>query len=382
MERYDAVVVGGGPAGSGTARWLSRAGCRVALLDRAAFPRVKLCAGWLSAPIWDALELRPADYPGGLWAWDRCHVDFGGRRYTTRARGWFIRRYELDAWLLAQSGADVHQLQVKRIERDGDEWVIEDRFRARWLIGAGGTHCPVARSLFPAKPRRPVGAREHEFRADAGAIAATRVGADGEPQLLLHDDLRGYSWNIPKTDWLNVGCGTVDAREVLAAWEGAREHFVPAVPPQAGGDLDRMKGHSYYLFDPAHLAAASVDGALLVGDALGLAQPLTAEGILPGVLSGRIAAGAITDDAAADYGRRLAAHPTFRDYAVLHAAREAGASLRRGDTERRGNGAARAAVRRVTGPLVAGGFAWLFGGKPLPAGRLLHRIATRSARSS
>ncbi len=359
-----------------------RAGLRVAVLDRATFPRVKLCAGWLSAPIWDALELRPADYPGGLWAWDRCHVDFGGRRYTTRARGWFIRRFELDAWLLAQSGADVHQLPVKTIDSDGDDWVIEGRFRARWLIGAGGTHCPVARSLFPARPGRPVGARELELHADPGAIAAARVGADGEPQLLLHDDLRGYSWNIPKTDWLNVGSGTMDARQVLAAWQDARAHFAAAVPREADAELEHMKGHSYYLFDPAHLQGASQGRALLVGDALGLAQPLTAEGIFPGVLSGRIAAGAVAEDAATDYGHRLASHPVFRDYTVLHAAREAGASLRGGGDEHRPRGVARAAVRRLTDPLVAGGFAWLFGGKPLPAGRLLHRIATRSARSS
>src|SRR5688500_9820616 len=60
-----AVVVGGGPAGSACARVLVRGGARVAVVDRATFPRVKLCAGWVSAPIWDVLELAPAAYPGG-----------------------------------------------------------------------------------------------------------------------------------------------------------------------------------------------------------------------------------------------------------------------------------------------------------------------------
>ena len=51
-----------------------RGGARVAVVDRAEFPRVKLCGGWLSAPIWDALALAPRDYPGGLWEWNTCHV--------------------------------------------------------------------------------------------------------------------------------------------------------------------------------------------------------------------------------------------------------------------------------------------------------------------
>jgi flavin-dependent dehydrogenase len=48
---HDAIVVGGGPAGSTCARFLVQGGARVAVVDRAEFPRVKLCAGWLSAPI-------------------------------------------------------------------------------------------------------------------------------------------------------------------------------------------------------------------------------------------------------------------------------------------------------------------------------------------
>ncbi len=68
-----------------------------------------------------------------------------------------------------------------------------------------------------------------------------------------------------------------------------------------------MKGHTYYLFDPAHLEGAvraGTDGqagaVLLCGDSLGLAQPLTAEGILPAVLSGRLAAEAILAGAPAE----------------------------------------------------------------------------------
>jgi hypothetical protein len=125
-----------------------------------------------------------------------------------------------------------------------------------------------------------------------------------------------------------------------------------------------MEGHAYHLFHPAHLDGAEREGAFLVGDALGLAHPLTAEGILPAALSGRTCAEAILAGAPRSYGARLAAHPTFRDYALTRELLRALASLRRGPSN-----------SRVPGPLAcwatARGFAWMFGGRPIPGGRLL-----------
>ncbi|HKE15596.1 MAG TPA: FAD-dependent monooxygenase [Kofleriaceae bacterium] len=405
MTIHDAVIVGGGPAGSTCARFLRRGGARVAVVDRAEFPRVKLCAGWLSAPIWDALELSPRDYPGGLWEWRNCHVRFRGVDRAIACRGWFIRRFELDDFLLRASGAELHLGKAwsrLTIERGADGmWQVGD-LRARHLIGAGGTHCPVARLLAPPRPRGPVGVQEHEFQADPAAVARTRVGADGEPELYLHDDLRGYSWNVPKTGWLNVGSGTVDPTEVRAAWRAARSHFRGAghLPDDVDPALDAVKGHSYYLFDPAHLdGAARVDGpggAYLVGDSLGLAQPLTAEGILPAVVSGRLAAEAILAGQPAGYPERLRRHPTMIEYRRIHRLREAGAALGSKNGHKDGNkpdhkevhsggsgeNGARAprggSAARIGRRAVAAGFAWMFSGAPLPAPRLID-LALRGA---
>src|ERR1041384_5944113 len=106
-EQYDVLVVGGGPAGSTCARALVAGGARVAVIDRAEFPRVKLCAGWLSPAIWDVLELAPASYPRGIWEWNTCHVHYRRKDYAIPCHGWFIRRYELDDFLLRSSGADL-----------------------------------------------------------------------------------------------------------------------------------------------------------------------------------------------------------------------------------------------------------------------------------
>ncbi|HEY5090052.1 MAG TPA: NAD(P)/FAD-dependent oxidoreductase [Polyangia bacterium] len=371
---HDVLIVGGGPAGSTCARFLVGGGAKVAVVDRAEFPRVKLCGGWLSTPIWDALGLAPREYPGGLWEWRTCHVRYGGEVRAIACHGWFIRRFELDDFLLRRCGAELHLgVSAGAIARDADGlWAVGD-LRARHLVGAGGTHCPVARLFPPPRPSGPVAAQEHEFRADPDAVARTRIGRDGEPELLLHDDLRGYSWNVPKTDWINVGAGTVDPNEVRAAWQKARAHFSQAghVPSENAPELDAMKGHAYYLYDPAHLdGAARVDadgkgGVYLVGDALGLSQPLTAEGILPAVLSGRLLAEAILGGAPASYPERLRAHPILVDYRRVFRLRQAASALR-GRPAR--EGAAIGAARRRA---IASGFAWMFSGARLPAPKLI-----------
>jgi flavin-dependent dehydrogenase len=380
---HDVLIVGGGPAGSTCARFLVRGGARAAIVDRATFPRVKLCGGWLSTSIWDALALSPRAYSGGLWEWRTCHVRYDGEDRAIACHGWFIRRFEFDDFLLRGCGAVLHLgVSAGPVGRDSNGlWTIGG-LRARHLVGAGGTHCPVARWVAPPRPSGPVAALEHEFRADPAAVALTRVGRDGEPELLLHDDLRGYSWNVPKTDWINVGAGTVDPNEVRAAWQAARAHFIQAghVPPESAEELGAMKGHAYYLYDPAHLeGAARVDadgkgGAYLVGDALGLAQPLTAEGILPAVLSGRLLAEAILDGAPASYPDRLRAHPALRDYQRVFRLREAASALRRQPARaggKVGNIRSVGLPARTGRRAISSGFAWMFSGARLPAPGLI-----------
>jgi len=391
---YDVLIVGGGPAGSSCARVLTAGGARVAIVDRAAFPRVKLCGGWLSAGIWDALQLAPREYPGGLWEWHTCHVHHRGESRAVPCHGWFIRRFELDDFLLRRSGAVLHLgVSARDVVRDGEGlWSVGGGLRARHLVGAGGTHCPVARLFPPPRPSGPVGAQENEFAAEAASVARTRIGRDGEPELYLHDDLGGYSWNVPKTDWLNVGSGTADPNQVRRAWQTARVHFEAAghLPAQAEAELNAMKGHAYYLYDPAHLRGAATGDAgaqgsvLLCGDSLGLAHPLTAEGILPSVISGRVAAEAILAGAPASYGARLAADPVLADYDRVFRLRQVATARRRQDGGDAGRGSDAGAGHRRSDPpstasrlrrrAVARGFAWMFSGARLPAPRLLDLV--------
>ena len=179
MESFDAIVVGGGPAGSSAARVLIAAGMSVAVLDRERFPRVKMSGGWLSPGVWDELSLSPHDYPGALWQWSRCHVQRAGSRHSVAGSGYFIRRIELDAFLLQRSGARVLQHGVRKLERRDGVWVVDGQLRAPILIGAAGTHCPVARRAFRQPRTSLVAAQEHEFVAGREAVEAARVGLDG-----------------------------------------------------------------------------------------------------------------------------------------------------------------------------------------------------------
>lgn len=372
IQTYDAIIVGGGPSGSTCASILVKSGIQTLLLDRADFPRVKLCGGWLSAPIWDILGISPSEYTPRLWKFNHVHIRFHGKKYTLKANGYFVRRYELDNFLLKRSNVEaIEGYNVRQIERDEEGyWVINNEYRAKYLIGAGGTHCPVARALFPRQENMQCGTQEKEFEGNAEEIAATRAGEDGEPEILLHDDMKGYSWNVPKGTWLNIGSGTLVAREVLPAWTKAKAFFEGngTVPLSAGPILEKMKGHGYVFFNTDHLNSCQADNAFLIGDALGLAQPMTGEGILPAVLSGKLCATAIAEGAPETYKTRLQNHPIIEDYKTMHTIQIGSKKFFRKKEDNRHR------KSWLRDRIVVKVFAMLFSGKSIPGSRLVAKI--------
>ena len=172
---------------------------------------------------------------------------------------------------------------------------MNGRLRARWLVGAGGHFCPVARAC-GARPGADepstIVAREIELELTPAQQAQCAVAPD-LPALFFEPDLRGYGWVVRKGDWLNVGLGRQDAEafprrvEAFAEWLVA-EGIVPADLPR------RWRGHAYLLHHEAP-RPLSAPGALLVGDAAGLAYARSGEGIRPAVESGLLAARAIAD---------------------------------------------------------------------------------------
>lgn len=307
MQRCDVLVVGGGPAGSSCAWALRRQGLDVRVLDRARFPRHKVCAGWVTPGLVDALGLDLDEYGRGRTLQPirgfRTGV-LGGPLVETSYPGpvsYGILRSEFDAYLLRRSGAPVTEgAGVTSLRREGDEWVVNDAFRAPMLVGAGGHFCPVARWLGARRTDDVlVAAQEVEFRMDAAQRGQCRVERD-MPELYFCEDLKGYGWIVRKDDVLNVGFGRADARgfpEKARAFAAslAATGRVPAGTPA------RWLGHAYLLYD-ARRPRLVDDGALLVGDAAGLAYAQSGEGIRPAVESGLLAAGVI-GAAGGDYRR-------------------------------------------------------------------------------
>jgi len=297
MDAYDVLVVGGGPAGSSCARRLAQAGVGVAVLDRARFPRDKVCAGWITPAVVEALNLDLDDYARahtlqsftgfrtGTFDGPMRLVDFG------RPISYGIRRCEFDRYLLERSGARCLTGEaLNSLQRDGDRWVANETIQARVVVGAGGHFCPVARQINPRLREQVVAAQEIEFRVDPADAVAGAVKGES-PELFFWPDLMGYGWTVRKGEYLNVGVGRLAASEFPAAVK----QFTSMLRSRGlwpGADPGPWNGHAY-LLNRTSQRRVYHDHVLLAGDAAGLALAPSGEGILAAVESGQMAADAI-----------------------------------------------------------------------------------------
>ena len=292
MDEFDVVVVGGGPGGSACAQRLGQSGLSVVVLDRAEFPRTKLCAGWVTPEALIDLELEPKDYPHSFLTFEGIHVHWKALHVKAKTVQHSIRRYEFDDYLLRRCGAPVQNHYVRQIRQDGEGYVIDEQFRCRYLVGAAGTKCPVYKALFRnANPRAKhlqTVTYEHEFPYQWD-----------DPNCHLwffKDNLPGYAWYVPKANGhLNVGIGGMAEKlkyrggDIKDHWGRFTDHlgdkaFVRNAPY-------RPTGYSYYL--RGNVDTVQVGNAFIVGDAAGLATRDLCEGIGPAVRSGQLAADSI-----------------------------------------------------------------------------------------
>lgn len=317
MEQRDVAIIGGGPAGSACAWRLRQAGMSAVVYDKQPFPRDKVCAGWITPPVVETLQLDLADYRRGrvLQPFRGFRIGQIGRapaqmRYETVV-SYGIRRCEFDEYLLRRSGADLRLYEpLQSLERDSDGWIVNGAMRAAVVVGAGGHFCPVARRLgnSPGRLECVVAAQEAEFRLSGLQSRVCPIEPE-VPELYFCRDLKGYGWCIRKGDYLNVGLGREDNHRLgehvaeFAEWL-QWERRIPSPL------TDRFKGHAYLLY--AHTPRRVVgDGVMLIGDAAGLAYPRSGEGIGPAIESGLMAADVIAGtadysaEALAAYERRL-----------------------------------------------------------------------------
>lgn len=289
MTRFDAIVVGAGPAGSSAARELAAAGARVLVLDRAEFPRYKACGGGIPLRTQDLLP-----FPIDSVVEDACsllRVTHGGRHGFVRDSGTpfahMVMRDRFDALLLdhaQRAGAQFRPgTRVTALERNGHVTVRADGFEAEadYLVCADGAHSPVGRMAGLGDGIAECAAWEVEVRAPADRLRAYRSTALIE----LGYNPWGYAWLFPKRSVLSFGI--VLPPELAGTMKAEVSRFVARLG-LAGADVDIARGHKIRFRRGAERIANGT--ALLAGDAAGMADEFTEEGIYYAIESGRIAA--------------------------------------------------------------------------------------------
>ncbi len=297
MDEYDLIVVGGGPAGSTLARALTKRNWRVLVVDKATFPRDKTCAGWVTPAVLRSLEVDTADYAreNVLQPIHRFRIGLMGQPPVDNDHGdepvsYGIRRCEFDHYLLERSGADkALGEKLRSLEHRNGHWEVNGRWRAPWLVGAGGHFCPVAARLGegPGGHEQAVTAKEVEF--EMTPEQSRQCAARGDtPELWFCRDLKGYAWVFRKDDYLNIGLGRQDNHQLSAHLEDFVQFMKDTgrIPEDLPG---RYKGHAYLLHGRAR-RPLTAENCLLVGDAAGLAYDQSGEGIRPAVESSLMAA--------------------------------------------------------------------------------------------
>jgi len=292
MKYYDVIIVGAGPAGSSSAWKLKQLGAKCLILDKKFFPRNKPCAGWINPNVFQELNIGISDYPHALTIFPSIHMTFNGIPLIRLGREYAIRRYEFDQWLLNHSGVPFEVHHVKKITPKDNGYLIDDTYFGNYLIGAGGSYCPVYHTLF--KPEEP---RDESSRIVAMETEFRYPWKDGRCRLwFFENNLPGYAWYVPKKDgYLNIGVGGIAEKfeerrdNIKSHWRKLIEKLHKLKLVQ-GIDFNPVS-HVYYLNrNNPHIRRGN---AFLVGDAVGLATLDMGEGIGPAIKSGLLVAEAI-----------------------------------------------------------------------------------------
>lgn len=303
--RYDAVVVGMGPAGATAAYELSRAGLSVLAIEKHTHPRYKVCGGGLSVRIEQLLD---PEFKSVV------EHTISGIQFTYRGRdsvliespnpiAYMVMRGRFDHHLVQQArraGTDIREGEPARSFRhvpDGVEVTTDQGcHHARVLIGADGANSQVARHLFPGRRLRCIPTLESEIKIGQGP----QYPVQGTALIDIGAGSMGYAWIFPKQGRLSVGVGEFQSKP--ASLKSIFDRFVRGNTGLASLDVPKPAGHPLPLFSsrnepyPQQEPGEFVNGrALLVGDAAHLVDPLFGEGIYYAVRSGQMAATAVLD---------------------------------------------------------------------------------------
>ena len=281
MKTVDVLIVGAGPAGSVCAYLLQKAGISCLLIDRATFPRDKLCGGGLTPKCWKLLdELIPGfkyEYNSirkiRLTVEENNHCDFESALELR-----LVKRKEFDndlVELYKSVGGEFQQGSFLRYDEQEDGSLVVtlksgEQIACRYLVGADGSTSTVRHFLANNHDNGFLILEQYVEKSPDNAIEVT---------LSKDYDLRGYYYRFPNSEFDAIGYG-----DESATIEKFREILKQKNIPET-----KLLGCYIYLKNdyPLH------DRVILIGDAGGFANRLTSEGIRPAFETARNAAEAI-----------------------------------------------------------------------------------------
>ena len=299
MEVVDVAGVGGGPAGASAAREAAERGLSVLLFDHA-HPRRKACGGglpvkgieWMDAPE-SAIE---------------CHMSSISFTYKDKKlkipvnKGKLIRRDDWDFYLYnraKEAGAGHVAERVKSLVLESGVWIINENYKAKYIIGADGVNGFTRRHFMDKIPR------EHLFAAAGYYLSIKPDENDVEFILGALPGKEGYLWVFPKSDHYNIGyCYNAGTPGMKGALHKLMEERWPGEFVENGkwkltdsGEIVDCKqfGSAIPSYNDPKLFDEPVSGEnwVLCGDAAGHVNPIHGEGLNHAALGGRLAAKAI-----------------------------------------------------------------------------------------
>lgn len=297
VQSCDVAIVGAGPAGCTAAAALARHGIHTVLLEKAVLPRYKTCGGGL---VWRGIKILPPAvervieqrFHTATFCLPETHDVFTPQREQPIIS--MSMRDKLDQVLAEHAQIQGAQLQdqtaVEDLEETQADMILktgQGRLRARFVIAADGAMSTVARKAGWPDERHLIPALEYELtlrEADQVRLAATA-------RFDFVDEQRGYAWIFPKQAHLSVGVLSTHQHP-----QGLKQALKAYLTAQGAHPALAVKQHGFVI--PAAPRRTLARGRLvLTGDAAGLADPLTFEGISSAALSGQWAAQAIIEGA-------------------------------------------------------------------------------------
>ncbi len=314
-NKFDVIIVGAGPAGASTAISLRNSGLSVALLDKAKFPRDKICGDALSVDVINQLEVlspilssqfehfhsKASSYGVNIFSPNGNHVPIPFIYKGAESCGYICRRVDFDNLLVGHLSSIgnvtlLQECEVTFLEQTGDGINLQTtkgNFTAAVIVGADGAHSIVTKKLQKLRPDK------NHYSAGLRVYYEGIQPAHQENFIELHffrDILPGYLWIFPLPEnKFNVGIGMLsmdvskkklNLKEVLNEYISGdarlKERF------RSARALESVKGFGLPLGSKQR--QLSGDRFLLTGDAASLIDPFTGEGIANAIRSGRVAA--------------------------------------------------------------------------------------------